>query len=520
MTRGESLEALHTLEDSLVAGSVQAHGKSFRARVAKGKQTVFGPSRATREAAEQDLRELSMTRGESLEALQATQARLLQNNTLEDSLVAGSVQAHGKSFRARVARGKQTVFGPSRATREAAEQDLRELNVTRGESLEALHTLEDSLVAGSVQAHGKSFRARVAKGKQTVFGPSRATREAAEQDLRELNVTRGESLEALQATQARLLQNNTLEDSLVAGSVQAHGKSFRARVAKGKQTVFGPPRATREAAEQDLRELNVTRGESLEALQATQARLFEARGREAIQNDMEQCFQFWFTEGSTEKPLPAKLQRFAAEGTGSELVSAERLLMEDFWLVEKVAQQPGVEWLQDLGLVLRLDYGSRPTGTSGLATSTSWAGLRSLGNTCYVNSLVQCFRACGPLRKDIGSAEDEKGSLGKLLSSLLHRLAENRWDFLAPFELVSELHRAEPIKFQVGEAAYSDVSECCATLLRTCVTDQNLILANQAHPEQGWVVTVQVLWVEKIGVSFFSHNLGLLYDSRFLVFLD
>ncbi|CAK9075834.1 Ubiquitin carboxyl-terminal hydrolase, partial [Durusdinium trenchii] len=304
-------------------------------------------------------------------------------------------------------------------------------------------------------------------------------------DLRELNVTRGESLEALQATQARLLQNNTLEDSLVAGSVQAHGKSFRARVAKGKQTVFGPPRATREAAEQDLRELNVTRGESLEALQATQARLFEARGREAIQNDMEQCFQFWFTEGSTEKPLPAKLQRFAAEGTGSELVSAERLLMEDFWLVEKVAQQPGVEWLQDLGLVLRLDYGSRPTGTSGLATSTSWAGLRSLGNTCYVNSLVQCFRACGPLRKDIGSAEDEKGSLGKLLSSLLHRLAENRWDFLAPFELVSELHRAEPIKFQVGEAAYSDVSECCATLLRTCVTDQNLILANQAHPEQG-----------------------------------
>ena len=122
------------------------------------------------------------------------------------------------------------------------------------ESLEALEatkarlnqtdTLEDVL-AGSVQAHGKSFRARVPKGQKTVFGPCRATPAAAQQDLRELTVTRGESLEALEATQVRLRQNNTLEDSLVAGSVQAHGKSFRARVAKGKETVFGPSRATR-----------------------------------------------------------------------------------------------------------------------------------------------------------------------------------------------------------------------------------------------------------------------------------
>jgi len=45
----------------------------------------------------------------------------------------------------------------------------------------------------------------------------------------------------------------------------------------------------------------------------------------------------------------------------------------------------------------RLDYGFRPAWTSGLERGTAHAGLKNLGNSCWLNAALQCFRWTRPL---------------------------------------------------------------------------------------------------------------------------
>ena len=52
--------------------------------------------------------------------------------------------------------------------------------------------------------------------------------------------------------------------------------------------------------------------------------------------------------------------------------------------MEALAEQPDAQWLRDLGIQFRLDYGSRPLHTSGLDSSRAYVGLRNLGNSCCV----------------------------------------------------------------------------------------------------------------------------------------
>ena len=56
----------------------------------------------------------------------------------------------------------------------------------------------------------------------------------------------------------------------------------------------------------------------------------------------------------------------------------------------------------------RLDYNSRPRGTSGVIDRFWHTGLRNLGNSCFLNAVVQCILACQPLQQNFGSHGTER----------------------------------------------------------------------------------------------------------------
>ena len=91
--------------------------------------------------------------------------------------------------------------------------------------------------------------------------------------------------------------------------------------------------------------------------------------------------------------------------------------------MEALAEQPDAQWLRDLGIQFRLDYGSRPLHTSGLDSSRAYVGLRNLGNSCYLNSLLQCFYGCGSLREDVSRQSPPKGALAVRVQHLFQQLS-------------------------------------------------------------------------------------------------
>ena len=91
--------------------------------------------------------------------------------------------------------------------------------------------------------------------------------------------------------------------------------------------------------------------------------------------------------------------------------------------MEALAEQPDAQWLRDVGIQLRLDYGSRPLHTSGLDICHDYVGLRNLGNSCHLNSVVQCIYGCAPLREDVTGQSPHKGPLSRHSQRLFQQLS-------------------------------------------------------------------------------------------------
>ena len=66
----------------------------------------------------------------------------------------------------------------------------------------------------------------------------------------------------------------------------------------------------------------------------------------------------------------------------SGLWDCAKALVCEHLAMEALAEQPDAQWLRDLGIQFRLDYGSRPLHTSDLDSSRAYVGLKNLGNTC------------------------------------------------------------------------------------------------------------------------------------------
>ena len=133
-------------------------------------------------------------------------------------------------------------------------------------------------------------------------------------------------------------------------------------------------------------------------------------------------------------------------------------------------------WLRDLGLQFRLDYGSRPLHTSGLDGSRAYVGLKNLGNSCYVNSVLQCFYGCGPLREDIAGQPSPKGPLAALVQQLFRRLSgrDGQWDYVAPAAVLRQVFLTNEAAFQPGDSA--DILDCCHLFLHSCLSHSGLYL--------------------------------------------
>ena len=197
------------------------------------------------------------------------------------------------------------------------------------------------------------------------------------------------------------------------------------------------------------------------------------------------CFSQWLRQGHCDgfargtpaaNALATRARRLESSPGFAGVLGAAKALLREHFATEALALQSDAEWLRGLGIHWRLDYGSRPRHTSGLASGQEYVGLRNLGNSCYLNAVVQCFYSCGPLREDVSRQSPAKGPLASCMQRLFLQLSgENgHWDYVSPAALLHQLFLTDCAAFQPGESA--DVLECCSLLLNSCLLRPGLFM--------------------------------------------
>ena len=119
------------------------------------------------------------------------------------------------------------------------------------------------------------------------------------------------------------------------------------------------------------------------------------------------------------------------------LIVAAKLLAKEHLSMEKFARETA--WLRDLGSSWRLQHSSRPLHASGVQRCTDLAGLRNLGNCCWLNAAARCASFCPPLREAFLAGQDQSGPLGISieLAKVLRASNSGLWEIFAPFSLLN-----------------------------------------------------------------------------------
>ena len=157
--------------------------------------------------------------------------------------------------------------------------------------------------------------------------------------------------------------------------------------------------------------------------------------------------------------------------------------MSEHHLAETLASRIDARWLHGMGLQWRLDAGSRPVGTGGFDNVASISGLRNLGNSCWLNSLLQCFLHCGPLARDLLDQTCEKGPLRHWLTATLVKLRSREFDYVAPFELLHQMYLTRADLFPAGESA--DAADAVALLLEKPLSQHSLVAPRSTDTGHG-----------------------------------
>ena len=335
-----------------------------------------------------------------------------------------------------------------------------------------------------VEKRQTAFRARLKVQQKWYHGPNRFTEEEAHEDLQKLEAARSEPADVLQSlvTQLKVSSSAVAQNA----SVERRGTTFRARVKKAGRTYSGPQRLSEAEAEEDAQKLLSAADVSGMSLKDMQKNTLVASHDDSLAQVVVEAMRCWLREGTTARltrrvspVVRTRIRRAAPDSDQGRVFQAAQMLVQSHLLTEAVATDVTAGWLQELGLQWRLDSGSRPRGTSGFEQAAGQTGLRNLGNSCYMNAVIQCLRVCEPLRQDLTDETLDKGPLGQCLRTVMQQLGTNDWDYLSPFQLLHQLYLTDPALFAPGQTA-PDCGECCSLFLQKCISNRSRYIGNAA----------------------------------------
>lgn len=127
------------------------------------------------------------------------------------------------------------------------------------------------------------------------------------------------------------------------------------------------------------------------------------------------------------------------------MFNVAKQLVDEHLEIESFSKEVSATWLRELGLHWRLDYSSRPRGTAGFTDRFWQTGLRNLGNSCFLNAVVQCILARQPLQRDL-AVTAPKGLLRKCVEDVAQRLRSEQWDYIAPWSLLHQMYLTGAVK--------------------------------------------------------------------------
>ena len=294
----------------------------------------------------------------------------------------------------------------------------------------------------------------------------------AEADQRKLDTASAVSLEAVQEAQ-RKLTTTEFENRQVA--VERRSTGWRVRCGTKENRRYGLTRRDKSAAEDDARRV-------ADALQVSQQEVDRVlRQLTEDGSGLSDDFPLQHLKVCLGQLNPSALPRRQRERYRSEASKRENagvmraceLLVSEYQLAEGLASRVDARWLHDMGLQWRLDSGSRPVGTGGFDNAAPISGLRNLGNSCWLNSILQCFLHCGPLARDLLDQTCEKGPLRHWMTATLVKLRSRDFDYVAPFELLHQMYLTRADLFPAGESA--DAADAVALLLEKTLSQHSLV---------------------------------------------
>ena len=134
------------------------------------------------------------------------------------------------------------------------------------------------------------------------------------------------------------------------------------------------------------------------------------------------------------------------------------------WKIQKPGEQAWECWchacVRAASVWISVGRGPR---FGGFDNAAPISGLRNLGNSCWLNSVLQCFLHCGPLARDLLDQTCEKGPLRHWLTATLVKLRSRDFDYVAPFELLHQMYSTRADLFRAGDNA--DAADAVALLL-------------------------------------------------------
>ena len=112
------------------------------------------------------------------------------------------------------------------------------------------------------------------------------------------------------------------------------------------------------------------------------------------------------------------------------------------------------------------------------------AGIKNLGNTCYLNSTLQCLLRLGDFRDSIDAFVPSEASPDATLTAQLRGVSQmlsSTTDSIAPLQFITALRQRFPrfAEMQNGAFMQQDAEECMRGLLQVCSETMNAGGVNQ-----------------------------------------